>query len=116
MFTGLSFFTLITCATSIFVNVYLRHHATRGSVVLAVGTRFFIPWSAFWIFVPYFTKFPRKLPADFKPTKDQPDDPPDPWPFGSERMAWTLIVITSLFWMSLLRSLLTSLFGIQKSQ
>jgi hypothetical protein len=94
MFTGLSLFALVGSSASIFVNVYLRHHATRGSIRLAVGTMFFIPWSAFWIFVPYFSTFPRALPADFKPTKT-PCDPPDPWPFGSQLLAWTLIVIRS---------------------
>jgi hypothetical protein len=113
-FTGLSLFALVASATSIFVNVYLRHHATPGSVVLAVGTMFFIPWSAFWIFVPYFTNFPRELPADYKPTKS-PCSKPDPWPFGSEKLSWTLIIITVLFWLSLLSSLLSSLFGFPKS-
>jgi hypothetical protein len=111
MFTGLSLVALVGSAASIFVNVYLRHHATRGSIILAVGAMFFIPWSAFWIFVPYFSTFPRALPADFKPTKT-PCDRPDPWPFGGQLLAWTLIVITALFWFSLLLSLLSSLFGI----
>jgi len=113
MFTGLSLFALVASAASIFVNVYLRHHPTTGSIVLAVGTMFFIPWSAFWIFVPYFTNFPRQLPADYKPTEN-PCPPPDPWPFGSEKLSWTLIVTTALFWLSILTSLLSALFSIPK--
>jgi hypothetical protein len=116
LFTGLSLFALVASAASIFVNVYLRHHATPGSVVLAVGTMFFIPWSAFWIFIPYFSNFPKKLPPDFEPPPTREIcDTPDPWPFGSERLSWTLIAITVLFWLSLLTSLLGALFGIVKS-
>jgi hypothetical protein len=111
MFTGLSLFALVASATSIFVNVYLRHHPTPGSIVLALGTMFFIPWSAFWIFVPYFSNFPKSLPADFKPTKST-CDPPNPWPFGNEKLSWILITITTGFWLFLLMSLVRAVFSI----
>jgi hypothetical protein len=110
IFTGLSFLALVASAMSIFVNVYGRHHVTHGSVVLAIGTMFFIPWSVFWVFVPYFTNFPRQLPTDFLPTRT-PCDPPNPWPFGSQKMTWILIVITSTFWFALFLALIKGLFG-----
>jgi hypothetical protein len=109
-FTGLSFFALVASATSIFVNVYGRHHVTHGSVILAIGTMFFIPWSAFWVFIPYFTNFPRDFPPNFVPTRT-PCVKPNPWPFGGEKMTWVLIAITSGFWVTLFLSLIKGLFG-----
>lgn len=110
IFTGLSFFALVASAMSIFVNIYERHRVTHGSVVLAIGTMFLIPWSVFWVFVPYFTNFPKQLPTDFVPTTN-PCNPPNPWPFGSEKMTWVLIVITSTFWFALFLALIKGLFG-----
>lgn len=112
-FTGLSLFALVASALSMLVNLYLRKHVTPGSVILAVSTMLFIPWSAFWIFVPYLTNFPRHLPSGFEPTRT-PCEEPSPWPFGSEKLSWILIGISTSLWLFLATSLVRVLFNIAK--
>jgi hypothetical protein len=109
LFVGLSLFALVASAISIFVNIFLRNAATPGSFVLALGTMFFIPLSFFWVFVPYFTHFPRDFPENFK-QDNPPCVKPNPWPFGSEKLSWTIVGITASFWLFLLVVLLRSLF------
>lgn len=108
MFVGLGLFALVASAASIFKNVYLEHHATLGSFILAVGTMVFIPFAFFWVFAPYFSHFPADYPNNFGPEANS--KPPNPWPFGSEKFSWTLIGITASFWFFLLGVILRSFF------
>jgi hypothetical protein len=109
LFVVLNFFALVASATSIFVNVFLRHHATVGSFVLGVGTMVFIPFSCFWVFVPYFSHFPEDFPKDF--VADEANrHKPNPWPFGSEKLSWVVVGLTASFWLFLFTVLLRSLF------
>lgn len=107
-FVGLNLFALIASATSIFVNVFSRGRPTIGSFVLAIGTVLFIPFSCFWVFVPYFTKFPTKLPQGILASNECEE--PNPWPFGSRDLSWVIISITALFWLSLFIIIVRSVF------
>jgi hypothetical protein len=109
LFVGLNLFALVASAISIFVNVFWRSGATPGSFMLALGTMFFIPLSFFWVFVPYFSHFPEDFPKDFVP-RNTDCVKPNPWPFKSEKLSWTIIVITAGFWLFLLVVILRSLF------
>lgn len=109
MFVGLNLFALVASAASIFVNVLIRHSATPGSAILAISSMLFVPMTCFWVFVPYFTHFPADFPSDFRPTKSQCEKP-NPWPFGSEKLSWTLVTVTSGFWLFLLVMLVRAFF------
>ncbi|MGA2814168.1 MAG: hypothetical protein ABSG16_22435 [Candidatus Acidiferrum sp.] len=108
-FVVLNFVALIASAESIFVNVYLRNNPTVGSIILAIGTMVFIPLSAFFVFVPYLSKFPDDFPAGFV-ANQTPCFKPTPWPFGSEKFSWVALALTASFWLFLLTALLRALF------
>lgn len=77
-----------------------------GSLILVVGVGLLLPLSFVWIILPYWIKFPDKLP-----TKDQlpaelkninlPD--PKPWPLGSETISWGILAFVSGGWIYLMK-------------
>jgi len=107
-FVGLNLFALVMCTTSILVNVYLKNGADVGSSFLALASMVLLPLATFWVFSPYFSNFPEELPGNLKDRSEYVK--PSPWPFGSERLTWALITITSGLWLFLLYQVLKSMF------
>jgi hypothetical protein len=95
-FVAFVILVLLTCAVSILDNAYLKDGADLGSAILAFGSVLLLPAAVLWIFQPYFSSFPRGLPDEFKGKPDYVE--PSPWPFGSEKVAWGIIVAAWLLW------------------
>jgi hypothetical protein len=95
-FVAIVIFILLVCSISILSNVYLKKGADLGSAILAFGMVFMLPIAVLWIFQPYFTNFPKELPAELKGKPEYVE--PNPWPFGSEKIAWGIIGVAWALW------------------
>jgi hypothetical protein len=99
MFVGLILVINVACGVSIIWNIHLKEGADIGSAILALVTMILVPAAAFWVFMPYFGSFPPELPSQLKGKAGYVE--PSPWPFGSEKLAWMLIVAVSASWVFL---------------
>ena len=104
IFVGINILALLLCAVSILTNAYWKLGADLGSDFLVVGCLFFLPASAAWVFLPYFTAFPHNRPSHLTDAAGCVD--PSPWPFGSKSLARILIAAVFglwafLFWQAL---------------
>jgi hypothetical protein len=112
-FVAIVIVILLVCSVSIFANAYLKKGADLGSAILAFGVVFMLPIAVLWIFQPYFTNFPKELPADLKGKPEYVE--PSPWPFGSEKVSWGIIGIAWALWGFLAWTVVRFIFHFPKS-
>jgi hypothetical protein len=107
-FVALVIFVLLVCSVSILANAYLKKGPDLGSAILAFGAVLLLPAAVFWVFQPYFTNFPKELPADLKGKPGYVE--PSPWPFGSEKLAWGTVGAAWALWAFLVWTVLKFIF------
>ena len=87
-------------AVSVLKNKYTTG-IDEGSIILIIAVGFLFPLSFLWIILPYWIKFPTKLPSQQELPPELrgialPD--PKPWPLGSERIAWGFLTFVAGAW------------------
>jgi hypothetical protein len=95
-FVALIIAVLLICSVSILANAFLKNGPDIGSAILIFCAVFLLPAAVFWVFQPYFTNFPKELPATLKGKPGYVE--PSPWPFGNEKLAWGIIVTAWGLW------------------
>lgn len=104
---------LLICSVSILANANLKKGADLGSAILAFGAVFLLPIAVLWIFQPYFTNFPKELASELKGKPGYVE--PNPWPFGSEKVAWGAVGTAWALWGFLAWTVIRFIFHFSKS-
>jgi len=104
-YVGLIGIGIVLALASVLKNKYTTGIDT-GSLILIVGIGLLLPLSFVWIILPYWIKFPAKLPPEERLSTELkglslPD--PKPWPLGSEKLSWGFLMAISAFWVYLMK-------------
>ena len=104
-YVGIIGVAIVLGLASVLKNKYSSGIDT-GSIIIIVGVGLLLPLSFIWIILPYWIKFPSKLPAeDQLPEKLKNTSLPDPkpWPLGSEKLSWGFLAFICSGWVYLMK-------------
>jgi len=99
-YVGLIFISLGIAAWSVLANEASVTGIDKGSAILAFCNLLLLPLAFVWILIPYWIRFPRQLPRNAK-ARGCVD--PRPWPFGAEKLSWSIIGTTWVAWLYLFK-------------
>jgi hypothetical protein len=91
VYTLVATIALAAAAVSIHSKIIKFHEIDTGAWVLAFLSLLFLPLSAFLVYFPYFTNFPRTPIPECKDVANAVD--PNPWPFGSDNIGRGLLAL-----------------------
>lgn len=83
---------------SVLANESSKTGVDLGSGILIFGNLILFPVTFFWIVIPYWFYFPRRLPAGLE---EKGYTPPKPWPMGAQKLTWLSITVTWCAWIYL---------------